>query len=245
MLEIDFLTFATSNWKESKKRISSQIESIQKDHNFFRKTALLNENDLNSKYIEIFGKYLSDKGYAYYSWKPWIIMEALKNINNNSYLFYIDGGCSFPNGQQRDDFLSAIVNKCSEMEKEFIDFGCATTPKHIPVDRTIRMEILKHFNLDNDNFFRKKYPHFQAGMMLIKKTNLSEMIVKQWLDFFIKHYDTMVHVGYEDKFGQDEHFIHFTGDQAILQCLLYLNHIKVLDCFDPFFTYSVYSRIRK
>ena len=43
-----------------------------------------------------FAKYVSDSGYAYWSWKPYLINQLFEKMQYGDSLCYFDGGCVFP-----------------------------------------------------------------------------------------------------------------------------------------------------
>ena len=84
-----FLTFASSNM--SYKRIKNEaIES-----KLFDKVIAYDEHDLPEDFQQIMKDRISEygmKGYAYWSWKPYIIKQTLEEMNDGDILLYMDAG---------------------------------------------------------------------------------------------------------------------------------------------------------
>jgi hypothetical protein len=51
------------------------------------------------------------KGAGYWLWKPWIILQTLKNMDEDDLLFYCDAGCSFLRNAQQ--YLDLCTNSNS------------------------------------------------------------------------------------------------------------------------------------
>jgi hypothetical protein len=53
--------------------------------------------------------HLFKRGYGYWTWKPWILCDMLKIINDSDILIYIDGRCEVPNLGQSVKWLDKFL----------------------------------------------------------------------------------------------------------------------------------------
>lgn len=244
-MNIHFLSFATSNWEEAKRRYEIQLNAISDKFSFFKSAKFLTEKDLGDDYNSSFKEYLSDHGYAYWSWKPYLLSKKLEEIDDGDFILYMDGGCSFPEDDTvLNEFLLKVSEKCNELNDKELFIGCSKC-KTASVNKIIRREILEYFNLLNDMDFLLNFPHYQAGVLLIRKNDASVNFVNEWFSIMKSEYKKLLHFSFFDKREQVPGFIHHGGDQAIFLCLLHKNNINVLNCDDLFLDFKVITRIRK
>ena len=221
-----FLTFCTSNWKQSKIRFKEQLDIIQNTYHMFDNMYLYNENDLGGDYKDVFFKYKERNGFRLWSWKPYLILKNLKQLNNNDYLLYLDGGCTFP--MQELHLFKTYIDSYKYVLND-INYIGLTRCNGLPVKYQIRDTILNRFELNNDSYFLEKYHHWQSGIILIKKTSESVHLIEEWYNYYLNYYKTDCDFDRYDKSNQIKGFLTHNCDQAILQCLLYKFKIDVLN----------------
>lgn len=171
---ISFMTFASSDWIKSPVRYRHDLEEIQNSFGLFDNYYILNENNLDTEYHQRFSKYFTDHGFAYFSWKPKSILETLQKIDDGDVLFYLDSGCVLP--------MNNIYNFILDLKKFYENFikdsGWLALTTYIdrnpnikiPNISIVKKTILKEFNLLTNEHFLFQYPHWQAGLVMIKKT---------------------------------------------------------------------------
>ena len=230
-MNISFMTFASSDWVKSPIRFNNDLKIIQEKYNFFDRSLIWNEKNLGEWYENRFSKYYSDHGFAYFSWKPYSLEKALNLTSKGDYLFYIDSGCVLPM-DDIEDFLESIKTTINEIEKTNTYIGITTyidrNPriKNIPNACIIKNEILQDFDLLYDNNLKFSYPHYQAGIFLLKNDDRTFRFLRQWNEYYNNSYEKSVRGGYTDRVGQSQCFIHNGSDQAIMQCIIYKNKIN-------------------
>jgi len=95
--KIFLISFATTTWAKSKERLQKQYNQIQKQKHIFEDAMFFDENsEMMADYIKSFKPYLEMHGFALYTWKPFICLKVLENINPDDFVLYVDGGCSLP-----------------------------------------------------------------------------------------------------------------------------------------------------
>lgn len=237
---INIITFMTDNYKISSKRWNIDKNILLNKYEDIQSLSIFHQDDLPKKWFNRYEKYISDHGYAYWSWKPFLINKMLENLKPNTYIMYFDGGCDI--SKNYDQLYFNIKNAINTMMLNHTNITLTAPSFNGENIRICRNEILTKFNLLNNNLFLYKYPHYQAGIILIKVCNEIKNLISAWLNFFDENYESCIHFDYLDKNNQNEQFIHNGADQAIFQCLLYKNNIKItID--NAFLTYC--TRIKR
>lgn len=240
---VHFLTFATKNWVNANERMRKDMEEVQNKTSFFKSIDILTEDDLGDDWNSYFSKYTKDHAYAYWSWKPYIILRKLKQLKDGEVLLYIDGGCKFPTGDETIPFVTELENKVYQMQKSnsFMGISKATIPR----GSIVRNSILKFFGLENDNeFVYGLGSHYRAGLLLLIKTDDCMKFIETWYETMRDNYEQLVHPEI-DKDSELPMFYHNGGDQAILHCLLYINPVKLTLCNDLFSKkFNLITRLR-
>ena len=90
-------------YKFAAQRLRKQINEI----GIIQKSYIYNEKKffklIADKYSHILKLFISEKanpGFAWFAWKPIIILETLKLIPENSILLYLDIGCDLKNNDE-------------------------------------------------------------------------------------------------------------------------------------------------
>ena len=98
MEKIYLCAFADSRMPQTLKRVGRQaLES-----GFFKGIYLYNEHSLSESFQRQFARQLqwNIRGFGYWVWKPYIILETLNKIPNDAILLYMDAGCHLnPKGE--------------------------------------------------------------------------------------------------------------------------------------------------
>ena len=93
---------------------------------------IYSEDDLDKTWNDRFGKYTSDRGYAYWSWKPYLIKQTLDKMQYGETLCYFDGGCVLPSKDDELEKLGGqIIWKLDEIKDNGYDIGL-THDRRIP-----------------------------------------------------------------------------------------------------------------
>ncbi len=227
-MNIHFVTFATSNWIEYKKRYNDQITYIQDNYQLFDTVSILDENDLDINYYKQIEKILDKKREFYQmSWKPYIIFKLLNKIRYGDCVLYMDGGCSFINYREFNSEIKELFRITNSLnENNFISMNFYDGKK-LPVKIQIRLKMLDVFQLKNDSKFLCTFPHYQTNAILVYKCTASMKLMSDWFNFYLK-YPEILNVDRIDKTGEMEYFFQDNRDQSIMHCLLYKNGINVI-----------------
>lgn len=170
----------------------------------------------------------NSRGFGYWIWKPFIILEALLNLNDGDLLFYIDG---------RTDFKSKKIVWLDEFEKK----------SPIPDLLAWQMDY-KEFEYTNEKLFNLfefnnnkdviNSGQYAATFMLIKKSDLTVKFIGEWLNTMNNNYDYCLDIyGGLDGFE----FIENRYDQSVFSLLIKKYKTKGLNLF-TIFNKEVYQR---
>ena len=227
-----FCTFADSRMGQSLERIKKQAEDMQ----FFDKIFVDNENNLDSDFKEYFKDKLikGSRGYGYWVWKPQIILQTLREMNEGDMLLYADAGCHLnKNGLEKlNDYLK---------QTELSDSGLLVFQEAIKSEdnnlKTSNCLDKEYSKGDIFDYFdaRERKDIYDTGMIaatiiLIKKNKKSQKIVEQWLNIFKNNFRLVddspsISPNFEG-FKENRH------DQSIFSILCKINNIPSVSSYE-------------
>ena len=94
------LAFATKDLWRSAKRFKNQAERS----NYFSDVKILSNNDLDNFCKEKINFIINNsgkRGYGYWFWKPYIILDKITKLNEGDILIYTDIGCHIVSNKKR------------------------------------------------------------------------------------------------------------------------------------------------
>jgi hypothetical protein len=164
-----FITFANKTCMNT-----DRIVGQAKDFNFFDEIKSKNEDDI-PKFIKKHKKFINNnkQGYGFWIWKPKIILDELKKINENDILIYCDAGMYLNiNGKKRLlEYLNILKNKN-------VDILTFSTNDAYKAQYYVKNDaIMNYYPQFNDELNCYCY----AGLQIIKKTNKSINLINDWL----------------------------------------------------------------
>ena len=193
------VSFADSLMFRSLKRIKDQANSID----IFKKVYAFDENDLSDKFKKKFKNNLinKSKGYGYCCWKPEIILKVLNEINEGDSLLYVDAGCHLNHeGKKR---LVEYFNILDAENKGIVAFQ-AIEPnqknstlrydgRKLPSQKVYEWtkgDLIDYFGFRaNDKIINSDI--IGAGVILIKKSKISLIIIKEWEKIIWERFDLL------------------------------------------------------
>ena len=231
------ISFASPDLKRSAQRFYEQANNMI----FYDQVKVFSMLDLDSKHQKFIFDYLKDKrnkksGYGYAYWKPLIINNFLKRMNENDILNYSDVGCHYNiNGIER---LNYYIQKVKESDKGILAFQYNPLKEYdnenfdfpdIKEYRYTKADLFEFFNVYKD----KKITHtnqFWSGNIFFRKNSFTLSFVHKWFDVFEKRFDlvedtTSILDNFED-------FDHHKYDQSVFSILCKLNNIECLSAYE-------------
>ena len=189
-MTIKLVSFADSSLKKSARRLEMQAQTS----GYYDQIKIFTEKDLDenckNKIIEIIQKTGKKRGYGYWFWKPYIVLNELNTMNQGDIINYVDVGCHII-GNKKEKFQS-FLDTLRYSKKNIIAFqyNPLKNDKFKNINFPSREEY-KYTKLDLFNYFNFKLndpeiksPQFWAGCFFIKKNHFSINFLNEWLDVF-------------------------------------------------------------
>jgi hypothetical protein len=166
-----------------------------------------------------------DPGFGFYMWKPLIILDVMKQINDGDVVLYHDAG----RPEYDFNFKKDINNLVNRVIKDYGGVGVAQGgyPHHQYCKRDCFIEM----DCNSDKYWNKK--HLSATWSVWQKNDLALEILEQW-----KYYCSypLKIISSNDTNGPISDFSDFVGhrhDQAILTNLIYKYQLKTDNVVRP------------
>lgn len=204
---------------------SSNYTNVNNDllinkYKLFDKVNLLNENDLDD-YIKGIINNIIDKygirGYGYWIWKPYIILQELNKLNNGDILVHLDCHCKLD--KIKNNFES-IVNQLNK-DKLIIAINGTNDLSHTTtkLKEAVEDEMNYKFSLEELGSFQ-----YEAGILFIKKCDFTINFFTKYLDIMMNHIDVITDIYNNDESNYKD-FIENRHDQSV--CSLLAKYYKV------------------
>lgn len=229
------ISFATNDLLKSAKRLMRQA----KESNFYDQVIIITPDNLskeNKDKINFFIKKGKKRGYGYWFWKPLILLDLFKKINNEEIVHYLDIGFHINkmSSQRYKEYLN-IINKRDKWLLAFqynkLD-NYFTSEVNFPVREEYKYtkgDVFQYFNCINN----KKITHtaqFSAGNFMLKKNKKSEEFLLNWKDVFEKKFELIDDT--ESVVRNFPDFVENRHDQSIFSILCKKNQIKSLSAYE-------------
>ena len=193
-----FITYSDNKFNKHRQNLNEQAK-LTFDNVFTYDRNWLITTDFYLENKEILDQNI---GAGFCLWKPYIILESLKMLNDNDILFYLDSADIFTN-----DLCSFLKNYFNSDYEFILTYGGYNKQKtYTKRDCFILM------GCDNEKYY--EHIQLEAGMIGLKKTNHVIKILEEWLEFCKnKHILTNIDNIYGDNI---DGFIAHRYDQSVL-----------------------------
>ena len=166
-----FITFCHNKSFEKYSITMKLVKQIYPDSICYMYTAEDLPKEIND-YADLY-----PRGYGYYLWKPYIILQKLNEISDNDIILYADSRCH-------------IKGKCNWLEDliQNIEYDIAHTSTFYPecyfTRKDLFSELNKIYNIDNNDIDKILNSHqHMATFMAIRKNNKTIDFIKNWYIF--------------------------------------------------------------
>lgn len=225
-------SFGDSRYEASRERLQEQAE----DFNLFDSIHLYNEYDLSTSFRNDFQEYLSVdiRGFGFWVWKPFIILNTLAGMDEGDVLLYVDMGCHLNSrGKEKliDYWKEVKQNKSGFLvsQLEPVRKECFWT----------KGDLLDYFGIRGK--VEMYSPQYQSGVIFIRKEPKTVALVKSWLKVYYENFNLV-----DDTLSQspnEEGFVEHRHDQSVLSLLLKRHGTSVIrleEVYRP--KWNLYSR---
>jgi hypothetical protein len=194
--------------------INKLKESIKKYSNF--QVIIFHKKDINSYFKNKYENLLNlERGGGYWLWKPYIINETLKQMQEGDILFYIDSKYYF-----LEPFDKLFSNK---MKQDIIVWKNKPNESYYPLKQWCKMDVIQKYNLNHAAFI-DNYEICWAGAIVFRKTNIISCLIHRWLELCCNEMNL---TDSPSIIQNSPHFIEHRHDQSLLSVVLYEFNIKL------------------
>lgn len=168
--KVHFITYANEVFELAKERLLKEAREFGE----FATIKGYGPADLPQIFREKYKEILNQsRGGGYWIWRPLIIYDTLKNMNENDYLIYLDAGCKLNiHGKTRFHQYIDLLNKSDYGILSFQMSG-NTGPGTLEIEKkwTIK-EIFEHFNVDINSDIANSGQYWGGGLVMKKNEHL-------------------------------------------------------------------------
>jgi len=208
-MEFVFLSFANKSWYGGKPLI--RLRKEVNDLGVFDKIILKDEDFFEQDYLTKYSERFKERGYGYWQWKPYLIRETLKKMNENDILFYCDAGCHLnKNGLQRLLEYKKIVENKS---------GILVSDTALDERNWTKGDLFAFFGLDIETYTGSQY---QSGIVFLRNCEMSRSFVNDW--YHILHENHELSTDGVSKSSNYKSFVENRHDQSVLSLLLHTKY---------------------
>ena len=228
-----YCTFADSRMKKSLDRIEGQAMKL----NFFDDIFINDENNLDHDFREFFKNKLvkGTRGYGYWVWKPQIILQALKKMQDGDVLLYADVGCHInSSGLDRMKYYFDRAKKTEkglfvfQEEKRSEDTNLEYYQGNLESSFT-KGDLFDYFGV-RDNQMIYNTGQIAATCFFIVKSEQSIKIINEWLHVFKSNFSLAD--GSPSKSMNFEDYREHRHDQSIFSILCKINDIETISSYE-------------
>ena len=230
------ISFSSPDLKRSVSRYYDQARKL----NFYDDVIVFSIFDLEERYqkfiLDLFKKNKKN-GYGYWFWKPLIINQFFKRIDDNDIVNYTDIGCHFNrNGISRlNDYIQKVkVSKKGIFAFQYNpleDFKNKPDIEFPNIKEYIytKADLFEYFNVLNNQEITHTN-QFWAGNIFLKKNLFVQDFLKKWLSVFEKRFDLIDDTPSE--LENFKNFLHHKHDQSVFSILCKINKIESLSAYE-------------
>jgi hypothetical protein len=211
---ISFITYGNDKFRESKERIVNEARDMGCFNGIIK---AYNPDDLSEDFKTAVGDVLNEsRGGGYWIWKPYIIADALSQINENDILIYADAGSKFnKKGMQR---LMEYINMISpESGYSVLVMRWRGLKNH----HWTTTRIFDEFNVATDGEIANS-SQVLATVQIYRKCKESVNLINKWIEIAETRPDLFTDRYNEETKGINQEFVDNRHDQSIFSMIVHL-----------------------
>ncbi len=169
------------------------------------------DNDFRDKNARIL---IERRGGGYWLWKPYIINETMKRINDGDLLFYLDSKYYF-----MENFTELYAKHIEN--KDILIWKNKPNEPVWKMRNWCKMSVLEKFGL-RDRVFNEDLVDSWAGAIFLRKSDLSSRFINEWLQMCCVYEDI---TDERSNIPNSKEFREHRHDQSLLSVLVYKYNI--------------------
>lgn len=208
-----FLVYQDNTHNQYLKRLLPSVKKYGKQFKIIK----FNKKNIKDDFLNKNNSILSsDRGGGHWLWKPYIINETLKTINDNDIIFYLDS---------KYYFIEDFTNLYSEYMKNNDLLVWKNKPNE-PIwymKNWCKMDVIHKYNM-YDKVFNENAEDCWGGALIVKKTKNTIRYIQEWLDMCCIYQDIS---DSPSTIPNSEMFSEHREDQSLLSILLHKYNIEM------------------
>lgn len=226
--KIHFITYGNDKFKKSKERIMEEA----KEFGEFNSIRSYGPEDLPSDFVRSYKEILLiGRGGGYWIWRPLIILMALKDIEEDDFLVYLDAGCKLNKyGKIR---FKEYIEKLKESEYGIVSFqmsGKVGSGKLEKENNWTCKEIFNYYNIDPNSDIGES-GQYLGGILIMRKNKHLIKILEEVIK--VLNNDVNLFTDYY-KIGQHKEFKENRHEQSITSIIRKIHGSVVIDGDETF-----------
>lgn len=215
MAKIHFITFAGGDaYVQSGRRIRREAKNMK----LFSSVKTYTKRDLPRSITQSLLS-LCPRGFGYWLWKPWIILDKLQKVDYNDIVIYTDCGCELHNNIDGWKTLFAQLSEVDMLAMQYRP-GEIYPWGNCDIWRWTKKECIDFFSRGIGTDWANQ-PQCPSGFFVAKKTKESLRFVEHWFRIMAFRPDLVIDtIGPEDN-DQLECFSEHRHDQSIFTNLIF------------------------
>lgn len=226
MAKIHFISFAEGDeFRTSRKKIIKEAKELH----FFSSVKMYGKKNLPSSLLSL-PIFQYERGFGYWTWKPWIILDKLNHVSYGDIVVYADCGCVI---HKNLEGWKSIVSKVDNNDILVFKYRAS---EYTIIKKWTKKRVLQYF-WSND--YEKVLNDTQnpSGFIIVRKTKNSEAFISDWLSIMLLYPDLVIDVFGTERNDQLAEFEENRHDQAILTGLVLttrgVNIVSEFETFEP------------
>lgn len=229
------ISFASSNISKAPQRFRAQAEAL----GVFDEIIIHDEYSLDEDFRRRHAGQLKShvRGFGYWAWKPQIIAQTMKMMDQGELLCYCDIGCHLnPAGRPRLlEYLAMLEKTANGMlafQRKKTATNLAFDDRHyaeLTDHQWTKGDVLRYFDVVGYREITHT-PTVGAGIIFFRKNALSEHVVSRWLEAINADFSLV-----DDSPSASANlpgFVEHRHDQALFSILAKLHQVKTLSAYE-------------
>lgn len=178
-MTIWLVSFADTSMSHVLRRLERQSSKIALIEGFRGFTERSLDPEFSGEFHDVLNP--DTKGFGYWLWKPQIILQVFREIQNGDVVIYVDGGCHInPKGQDRLlEYVQAVMSSTSGILGFELKVGDWNTH---PEEQWTKQDVFDYFGADEPHI--RQSAQICAGIFLIQKRSSTENFLRDWINTF-------------------------------------------------------------